>query len=174
MRNLKQIMLFVMVGLLLAFTSCSKDDDGNGGGAANGDEFVTVKIDGANFSASMDPASLISAVVSNGVLAVQGSTNDGKYVTIRVFNYSGAGTYRTGDAASNASTLMYGEVLTDPTDGWISNGIVALGNSAATGTLTVNSDDGSTVEGTFSFTGYNGKDMTTKSFTEGKFKAVIE
>ncbi|MGC6431643.1 MAG: DUF6252 family protein [Jejuia sp.] len=174
MRHFKQIMFSVMVGSLLIFTSCSNNDDGDGGTSSGGDEFLTVKIDGTDFAASKDPASLIGAVVNSGVLAVQGSTNDGKYVRINIINYSGVGTYKTGDAITNANMMMYGEVLTDPTVGWISNGIVTLGNSAATGTVTVTSDDGSVIEGTFVFTGYNGNDMTTKSFTEGKFKASID
>ena len=173
MRNLKQIMLFVMVGSLLTFTSCSKDDDGDGGSSKGGSEFLTVKIDGSSFSASTDPASLISAIVDSGVLAVQGSTNDGKYLRFNILNYTGEGTYDTGDNISNSNLIQYGDIST-PTVAWISSGIIALGNSAATGTITVTSDNGSTVEGTFSFTGYNADDMTTKSFTEGEFKASIE
>ena len=173
MKNLKQIMLFVMVGSLLTFTSCSKDDDGDGDSIKGGSEFLTVKIDGASFSASTDPASLISAVVDSGVLAVQGSTNDGEYLRFNILNYTGTGTYTTGDALTNSNLIQYGDIST-PTVAWISSGIISLGNSSATGTITVTSDDGSTIEGTFTFTGYNASDMSTKSFTEGEFKASIE
>ena len=42
------------------------------------------------------------------------------------------------------------------------------------GTLEVTSDDGTTVEGTFSFEGFNAQDQSTKSITEGSFKATID
>ncbi len=42
------------------------------------------------------------------------------------------------------------------------------------GTLEVTSDNGTIVEGTFSFEGFNVQDQTTKVITNGSFKATID
>ncbi len=174
MRHFKQFMLLVMVGALLTLTSCSNNDDGDDSQTNNsgGDEFLTAKIDGADFEASTDPASLIGAVLSNGVLAVQGSTNNGDYLRFNIVNYNGTGTYQTGDALTNPNLIQYGKI--NPVVAWLSNGIAVAGNSSATGTITITAEDGSVVEGTFSFTGLNASDSSTKTISEGKFKASID
>ena len=62
-------------------------------------------------------------------------------------------------------------VTISPVGGWLSNGVTALVGGLTPGTIEITSDDGTTVEGTFSFDGYNGQDQTTKVITDGKFKA---
>jgi hypothetical protein len=43
-----------------------------------------------------------------------------------------------------------------------------------TGTINVTVEDGTVVEGTFSFEGYNADSKTSKNITEGKFKAELQ
>ena len=49
----------------------------------------------------------------------------------------------------------------------------ALGTVTA-GSIEITSDDGTTVQGTFSFEGYNASDMTSKMITSGEFKANFD
>ncbi|MCK5872710.1 MAG: hypothetical protein KAG26_07775, partial [Methylococcales bacterium] len=56
---------------------------------------------------------------------------------------------------------------------WNSSGVTSI-TGITPGTIEVTSEDGTTVEGTFSFEGYNSADKTKKTITEGKFKAVLQ
>lgn len=172
MKALKNSMYVLFLFAAVAFTACSNSDDdagdnnnngGNGNGAA---EFLTAKVDGADFEAAQDPAVIVAATVANGVLAVQGGQNDGQTIRATINGYDGPGTYETGNNIANPNSLMY--VTISPVASWMSTFDIG------SGTLTVTSDDGETIEGTFSFEGYNAEDMTTKNITEGSFKATIE
>lgn len=151
---LKLSMLFLFVTF---FVACSDDDptEGTAGGA-----FLTAKVNGSDF-ASLEGTT--SAIVSNGVLALQGSDASGNFIRFTIMSYNGAGTYKSGDALTNANTMMYG-TATNAT-GWVST--MNLGS----GTLKVTNDDGATIEGTFSFEGLAGNQNSsgTKNVTEGKF-----
>jgi len=160
---------FVLLSFVFAFTSCSdSDDDDNSSG---GDEYLTAKIDGTNFSASKSPATIIGATKSNGILAVQGGDNSGNTISFQIFNYNGAGTYATADALSSTNQIMY--ITISPVATWSSSGVTSI-TGISPGTIKVISDDGTTVEGTFSFQGYNASDKTTKNISTGKFKAVLQ
>ena len=175
MRNLKQLMLFVMIGSLIALTSCSSDDD-NGGdnGGGNGDEFLTAKIDGADFAAAQSPAVIVGAQSTSGVLAVQGGDNNGNTISMAIPNYNGVGTYTTGDVITNTSFIQYLTLNGTTPNTWASGlGSAAVG-TIMPGTIEITSDDGTTVEGTFTFDGYNAADMTTKVVTQGSFKAIFD
>ena len=80
-------------------------------------------------------------------------------------NYNGVGTYKTGDSASNTSSMIYGTV--NPVASWTST--FTIGN----GTITVTEETDAAVKGTFSFTGENNSSsaVTTKTVTEGTFNA---
>lgn len=173
MRNLKQIMLFVMMGSLLTITSCSSDDE-SGGDAGSGDEFLTAKIDGADFAAAQSPAVIVGAQSVSGVLAVQGGDNNGNTFSIAIPSYTGVGIYKTGDNISNQNGIMYLEISGSTPNSWASNFATSAVGGLTPGTIEVTSDDGTTIEGTFSFDGYNASDMTTKVVTQGAFKAIFD
>ena len=158
-------MLFAAV----LFTACSSSDDdgGNAGGGGNGGaEFLTAKVNGTNFEAAQDPAVIVGASISNGILAVHGGKSDGETIRVSIFDYNGVGTYATGDNITNVNSLMY--LTLTPLATWSSTFDIG------SGTIEITSDDGTTVEGTFSFEGFNAQDSTTKTITEGSFKAIIE
>lgn len=140
--------------LTLAF-ACSNDEENTGGSSAEG--VITAKVDGKTFK-SMQISS--SAIVTNGVLAVQGSDASGTYIRFNVMSYKGKGTYQSGTAINNGNSMMYGTVK--PLAAWTST--LNIGS----GTLTVDEETDSRVKGTFSFVGYNGK-TDKKTITEGKF-----
>jgi len=169
MKTIKKTMYLVMIFTAVLFTACSTsdddNDDGDDGGNSGGSEFVTAKINGASFEAAQSPAVIVAATSGNDLLTFHGGNNEGNTLRGSIFNYTGVGTYTTGDNITNVNSLSY---ITLPANMWTSTFDIG------TGTLTVTSDDGTTVEGTFSFEGYNASDQTTKTITEGKFKATID
>ena len=60
--------VFILVSFVFALTSCSDNHDDNSLGS--GGEYLTVKIDGANFEAPQDPSIIIGVTIINGLLAV--------------------------------------------------------------------------------------------------------
>lgn len=151
---------------LLIFTtlmiSCS-DDDSDGDSGNEGGEFLTAKVDGQNFSAN---DLTIGATITNGVFVVQGGKSDGTTIRINVINYSGTGTYTFGDSLGNTNSINY--ITLTPVATWAST------FNIGSGTLTVTSDSGGKAEGTFSFTGFNADDSSTKNITSGEFKATLD
>ncbi|ARV12498.1 DUF6252 family protein [Gilvibacter sp. SZ-19] len=175
MNTLKVLSRYAFIFMALLVTACDKDDDSSGGGddpAASGDEFVTAKVDGANFAAAQDPAVIVGAVIDSGVLNVQGGTNSGDTIRITIVGYDGPGTYTSGDNATNPNLMGYFTV--SPVAGWLNNGVTSLVDGVGAGTVEVTSDADGVVEGTFSFKGYNAEDMTMKTITEGQFKAIVD
>lgn len=154
MNTLKVLSRYAFIFMALLATACDKDDDSSGGGddpAASGDEFVTAKLDGANFAAAQDPAVIVGAVIDSGVLNVQGGTNSGDTIRITIVGYDGPGTYTLGDNASNPNLMGYFTVSL--VAGWLNNGVTSLVDGVGTGTVEVTSDADGVVEGTFSFKG---------------------
>lgn len=156
MKNLKKLMLFLFVAVL---TSCSNSSDEELG--ITGEGILTAKVDGQTWSSLK---ATVGATVSNNVLAVQGSTSNGEYIRFNIMNYTGVGTYKTGDNLSNANSISYGTI--DPIVAWVST--FNLGS----GTIEITEDTATTVTGTFSFSGINSSaNNSTKTVTEGTFSA---
>lgn len=169
MKTIKTTIYLSLVFLALVFTGCSKNNDEDGGdtgSGAGGAEFLTAKVNGAVFEAAQDPAVIVSATTSNSVLTLHGGENDGQTIRATINGYTGAGTYTTGDSLNNTNSLSY--ITINPVASWMSTFDIG------SGTVTVTSDDGTTVEGTFSFDGFNPTDQSTKNITEGSFKATID
>jgi len=181
MKTFRKTIYLSIVCLAMVFVSCSSDDDNNddgGGGNNGGGEYFTAKVNGADFAASTDFATLIGGVKStaNGIniLTGQGSTNSGNFINFSIFEYNGPGTYATGDSIQSVNGINYGELVNQTTvNMWSSN----LGSAAAgvnPGSITITVDADGIIEGTFSFDGYNGADMSTKNITNGSFKYEVD
>ena len=156
MKNLKSFLLLVCVSV---FVSCSDATDEDLG--LSGEGTFTAKVDGANFASLK---ATVGASVASGTASIQGSNAGGEYIRITLTNYNGTGTYKTGDAVTNASSIQYGTI--DPVAAWVST--FNLGN----GTIEVTEETSTTITGTFSFTGINSSaGNSTKTVTEGKFSA---
>jgi hypothetical protein len=169
MKTIKKTVYAIIVCVALILTGCSKNnDDGAGAGdpSGMGSEFLTAKVNGTSFEAAQDPAVIVGATVSNGIMAFQGGKNDGETIRGTITGYNGPGTYTTGDDISNANSLTY--LTLTPVASWMST------FNIGSGTVTVTSDNGTTIEGTFSFEGFNAADQSTKNISEGRFKATIE
>ncbi len=169
MKKSKIKILLITFLTVFAFTSCNNNDDDEGG--SGGDEFLTAKIDGADFAASTSPATIIGATITNGLLVVQGGDNSGNTISFQIFGYTGIGTYATADALTSTNGIRY--ITISPVATWDSSGVTSI-TGIAPGTIEVTIDDGVTVEGTFSFEGYNASDMSTKNITQGEFKAMLQ
>ncbi|QTD36709.1 hypothetical protein JL193_11230 [Polaribacter batillariae] len=156
MKTLKKISLLLFLSVLV---SCGGSDEDLG---ISGEGSLSAKIDGTAFTAL---SSAVASSTSNNVLAVQGSNSNGVYIRINIMNYNGVGTYKTGDSASNASSMIYGTV--NPVVAWASTFTIGEG------TITVTEDTDTAVKGTFSFTGENNSSsaVTIKKVTEGTFNA---
>lgn len=176
MKTLKELSRYAFIVMALFLTACSEDDDAAAADdtttEASGDEFVTAKIDGADFAAAQDPAVIVGATIDSGVLAVQGGTNDGDTIRITIIGYDGPGTYRSGDNPTNGNMMAF--ITLTPVANWMNGGVTALVEGVGTGTVEVTSDSDGVVQGTFSFKGYNAEDMSMKEITEGKFKANLD
>lgn len=156
MKNLKKLMLFLFVAVL---TSCSNSSDEDLG--LSGEGTLTAKVDGQTWSSLK---ATVSATVSNNVLAIQGSTSNGEYIRFNIMNYTGVGTYKTGDNLSNVNSISYGTI--DPIASWMST------FNIGSGTIEITEDTATTVTGTFTFTGINANaNNSTKTVTEGSFSA---
>jgi hypothetical protein len=179
---MKKSMYLILLCLSVIISSCSSDDNNDTDNGDNNndnnnnttEEYFRAKVDGADFIASTDPASLIGATVSTNsgmtVAAAQGSTNNGDFINLSIVNYNGPGTYTTGDSMTNPNMIMYGTL---PANVWASNFASFLAGINP-GQINITSDSDGILEGTFSFQGYNADDMTTKNITQGNFKAMID
>jgi len=145
--------------------ACNNDDDANDSNdptANTAAEFLTAKVDGVDFSA-MEIS--VTATTSNNVLSLVGGDSSGNTFQFAMQNYTGVGTYITGDVITNSNAMSY--ITVTPVALWTST------FDTGTGTLEVTADDGSVIEGTFEFLGY--KDASTRIlFSDGAFKANIE
>lgn len=156
MKNLKTVFLLAFVSILI---SCSDSTDEDLG--LTGEGTFTAKVDGTDFASLK---ATVGATVTSGVAAIQGSNAGGEYIRINIANYNGVGTYKTGDALTNTSSISYGTV--NPVAAWMST--FNIGN----GTIEITSDTATEISGTFTFTGVNASaGNSTKTVTEGKFSA---
>jgi hypothetical protein len=177
MKTIKNTLYLAVVCLALVLTGCSNNDDDGTPAGGGGDEFFTATIAGVSFAASTDIASLIGGTVStsNGmtVAAGQGSTNSGDFINFSIVGYNGPGTYVTGNNLTNPNMIQYGELNGTSANVWGSNLATAI-LGLSPGEIIITSDANDVLEGTFSFEGYNGSDMTSKMITAGSFKITLD
>lgn len=176
-------MYYFVLCLALVATACSSDDDNpendpnNNNQGGGGGEFFTAKVDGVDFAASTDPATLIGGTKATGngmtIVTGQGSTNTGDFINFSITGYNGPGSYATADNMMNPNQIQYGKLNGQSADVWASNLATAAAGIPA-GEIVITVDADGVVEGTFTFTGYNPADMTTKDITQGSFKFNVD
>ena len=100
------------------------------------------------------------------MVVVQGTDNTGKGFQLRISTYTGPGTYDLGPVnIANTATWIGGTAVGQQYS------TAYLGTS---GKITVTSEDGKRVEGTFEFVGKVNNTSTTVTVTNGKFKANFQ
>lgn len=156
MENLKKLVFFICLSLIVSCSDASDDDLGISGEGA-----LSATVAGSSFTSLQ---ATVGATVTNGVAAIQGSNSSGEFIRINISSYNGTGTYKTGDNLSNTSSISYGTI--NPVATWMST------FNLGTGTIEITEETDTTITGTFSFTGINASaGNSTKSVTAGKFSA---
>jgi hypothetical protein len=159
------MLLFMLLSIGLVLTACKKDEDeeeANGNNTpAPGTASMTLKVDGADWSASL----AVVATNSSGVFSVTGSDSNAKQCGISVMNVSGPGTYELGGSLTNPNMGRW-TASTDPSDTYVTS----LGQGSGQLVLTSLSD--THAEGTFEFTAKN-KEQQTVTISSGSFKAEL-
>jgi hypothetical protein len=146
----------ILLILSIAVSSCSSDDDSSDSG--QGDYFLTAKIDGVNYSRDFVTVSNSPDVTDVYIISGVG---DGSSIGLTLESPISTGTFSP--TAGRLTVLFYQE--NDPFMMW------GATEDAGSGTITITANNATSIEGTFSFTGINPIDDSTKVITEGKFKA---
>ncbi|WP_026704124.1 hypothetical protein [Flavobacterium soli] len=171
MKNFKTIGLTTLTTLFLVLSSCSSDDGGGATGLAL-DTYVNAKVDGQNFETfSIQGVSLGTAardgsfVTVTGISKASATATEQKVITIALMDVTGPGTY-TVNATTNAGVVSYFESANNTS--WESGSC-----DAGTATVVVTTFNTAKIEGTFTMTGANSDDCSTKSITNGTFKGTF-
>jgi hypothetical protein len=155
MKNFKSLLFSCL--LVITLVSCKKGDD-----AKVTEGSMSAKVDGKEWTAGL----AVQATKTSGVMAI-GGTGNGAQININVLSYSGPKTYPIGGTVTSTTTTqaIFTKTELPPT---VYNTMVGQG----AGTLTISSEDGGYVEGTFSFTAKTttGANVT---ITDGKFRSKL-
>ncbi|MCL5128368.1 MULTISPECIES: DUF6252 family protein [unclassified Algibacter] len=145
----------ILILLTASLTSCSSDDDSN---ADQSDYYLTAKVDGVNFST--DYVTISAFQDNTDIYFIRGVGEESS------FGFSLESPVSTGTFSATISEdyVLFYQVI-NPYAVW------AATEDGGSGTITITENTNSYVKGTFSFTGFNPADDSTKVITEGKFKA---
>ena len=160
MKTLKTIVLKTTILLLLLtviISSCSSNDD-TSDILAQSDFFLTAKIDGVDYVSDFV---FVSALADETDIYIISSVGEFSSIGLTLESPISTGTFTP--TAEGATVLFYQE--TDPFVIW------GASEDAGSGTITITENNANYIEGTFSFTGVNPADNTTKVVTQGAFKA---
>ncbi|MBJ2173981.1 hypothetical protein JBL43_07015 [Aureibaculum sp. A20] len=144
--------------LLLAVLviSCSKKDKLK----SDDNYYLTAMVDGLNYSADLVTANTVLGQTDHYTISGIGNN---KNIGLVIENPPSTGTFITG--SGETPTLFYQEITTTAVVWWPAN------EELGSGTITITENNDTFIAGTFSFTGILVIDDSTKTITEGKFKA---
>ncbi|MCF4102532.1 hypothetical protein L1I30_12725 [Gillisia sp. M10.2A] len=164
--------MYSLLFIGIAFMGCSTNDDGSGSYA--GEEFLTAKVDGANFDANQMEGNIKASKFTNSdgtiSLKVECTNNTNKAIELIIANYTGVKTYLVGADLWKMSSIHYMDL--ESGRDWGTDFTEFLNQSY--NTLEIISDDGNVIQGNFIFKGYNLEDKSIKTVTEGKFKVYLQ
>lgn len=158
MKTLKTVLFSMLLSTFLF--SCSKDDDNNNNNNT-GNGTMTAKVDGANFNANL----AVQALITSGVCSFAGTGGDGQ-INVAIPSYTGPGTYAIGGTSFATATYA---LTASPFTAYSASAVIG------SGTITITSDTGGYLEGTFSFSAVNntGGTLVTKNITDGSFRIKL-
>ena len=168
MKNWIQILQrAALLSFFIAFMACSNDD---GQDVSGGAEEFTAEVAGVGtVSASKDfdtiSGTKISAAGTNTIV-LQGTDNSGKGFMLRLSTYNGTGTYDLGFTnIANTATYIAGTSAGQQ---------YSTSYQGTSGKITVSSDDGKRIEGTFEFVGKVNNTSSAVTVSNGKFKVNLQ
>jgi hypothetical protein len=178
MKNFNKFSAILLLSLSVLSISCSSDSDGGGGSGPATGGFIKAKVAGANFQS--DDMTTVGTY-NSGAMVLQGTTLDGKSVTIQLYAIDGSletGTYNmnaTNENDAYTGSLNYATVNLNT---FTTQSYNSLNCENATGTLEVTFIDATKIEGTFSFVGKEVKmdescNGATKNVTNGSFRLEL-
>jgi len=157
----KLISTLFLIVLILSCADAKKNDpdDGSKIEQVSNNTFLSAKIDGRTFH--IDSPTYFSM---QNIITLAAVGND-KVQKIRIYiNYTkGPGTYTFGEGISNSDNMVY----TNSKGDWLA------AKTKGEGTITI-TEEGGYLMSTFSFTGVNEEDNSTRQITEGKFKVKVD
>lgn len=161
MKTMKTVFISFLVTSLIF--SCKKSSTNNNNNTGNGT--MTAKVDGTSFNANLAVVATITGT-SPVVCAFAGTGSDGQ-INVTIGSYTGPGNYAIN--ASSISNMANYTLTASPFTSYVASAILG------SGTISITSDTGGYLEGTFSFSGKNnsGGTIISKEITEGSFKIKL-
>jgi len=156
MKTLKTIIrrTITVLILTLTLTSCSSDDDASD--SEQSTYFLNAKVDGVDFSRENVIVSALADDTSFYTISALGDTS----IILTLNSPTSTGIF----TVSLTTALSYQQNI--PFAVW-----GAGGESGNSGTITITENTDDFIKGTFSFTGVNLLDNSTKEISQGVFKA---
>lgn len=148
-----------ILSVFLIVTSCSKAESDNG--SQNTKHFLTAKINGVAISVDLPLVYPIDKDADGYLISASAETFG---IGIGLNQPVALGTFAI-KAGELVPQLRYTETSATSAKVWEAY------DKFGSGTITITAINEKSIEGTFSFTGINRKDDTTKEITDGKFKA---
>lgn len=178
MKNFNKLSAILLMSLSVLSISCSSDSDGGGGSGPATGGFIKAKVAGDNFQS--DDMTTVGTY-NSGAMVLQGTTLDGKSVTIQLYAIDGSletGTYNmnaTNESDAYTGSLNYAAVNLST---FTTQSYNSVNCENATGTLEITFIDATKIEGKFSFVGKEVKidetcDGATKNVTNGSFRLEL-
>ncbi|MET3730882.1 DUF6252 family protein [Moheibacter stercoris] len=151
--------MLLFAGLFFTI-SCSSDDDNPENETDTSGSF-TAKVDGGTFVGADSKATLTS-----DYMVILSEGQDGRLLTVTASLFSGVGTYEI----IKVDGIDLGSAFYQ--SGMGSVWVAPMSENVQEGVLNVSKYSGGKISGTFSFTGTNPVDGTTKLISEGKFEDI--
>ncbi len=145
------ILLFIIV-----LSSCSSSDDSSDSNQS--DYFLTAKVDGVNYSRDFVT---VSALPNESDVYIISGVDEISSIGLTLESPIATGTFTP--TVGTLTVLFYQEI--NPYAVW------GASEDEGSGTITITENTDTYIKGTFSFTGVNPTDNSTKVITEGQFKA---
>lgn len=159
METLKTIFSKIALILILVtfvLSSCTSDDDSTDPEQTG--FFLTAKVDGVDYSRDFVTVSTLPDEADVYIISAVGVNSS---IGLTLESPIATGTFTP--AAGGLTVLFYQEI--NPYAVW------GASDDVGSGTITITENTDTYIKGTFSFTGINPADDSTKVITEGQFKA---
>lgn len=169
MKTLKQTVFFSLIILAFAISSCSKDDDGGGGGQASKGQ-IQAKVQGIGDFSSDKSITFANRVQAGPVnlITINGTNLKQQNIGFTIQGVTETGTYAIGGGANISISASYIDVSTQDT--W-----QAPYDDTEVGQLKITSISDTNIQGTFSFSGKNGKGgQSIKEVSSGSFNVDFQ